>query len=99
MADWQRLGLDVPLEVVHSPYRELVGPLEAWLAEQRLARPQRLRTVVIAEIELRRWQEAILHSQSALNLREHLLAHADVAVASVPYRRGGPPSPPSSPST
>ena len=47
--DWERYGLDVPLEVLDSPFRDIGEPLRAYLAKIT-ADPQAIAVVVMPEL-------------------------------------------------
>jgi len=82
---------DVPLVIVESPYRALVGPLlayldvldETWPTDREMP----IKFVVIPEFVARRWWERILYNQSARRLRGALLGRKHTVVVNVPYRR------------
>jgi hypothetical protein len=92
-AQWQEFNLTVPLEIVYSPYRELVEPVERYLEELDDRWQNDTVTVVIPEFVVHRWYEHILHNQSALFLKGKLLFREGVVVTSVPYHvdLAGPP--------
>ena len=75
----------MPLEIVYSPYRELVEPVERYLDELDDRWENDTITVVIPEFVVNRWYEHILHNQSALFLKGKLLFREGVVVTSVPY--------------
>jgi amino acid transporter len=81
----------VPLVVVESPYRALVGPLLAYLDVLDAAWPPDkeapITFVVIPEYVARRWWERILYNQSAKRLRTVLIGRPHTVVVAVPYRR------------
>lgn len=83
--DWREFHLDVPLEILSSPYRELYAPILRFLDELDAADPRRIVTVVIPEFVVRHWWEQLLHNQSALLLKGRLLFRRGTAVTSVPY--------------
>jgi len=91
---WDRQVPGVPLVVVESPYRALVGPLLAYLDVLRLAwppdKPDPVTFVVIPEYVARHWWERILYNQSARRLRSVLLGRPHTVVVDVPYRRDDP---------
>ena len=74
---WEKQLPEVPLVIVESPYRALVGPLlayldvldQTWPADK--AAP--VTFVVIPEFVARHWWERILYNQSANRLRRALL--------------------------
>jgi amino acid transporter len=84
----------VPLVVVESPYRALVGPLLAYLDVLDMAwppdKPAPITFVVIPEYVARSWWERILYNQSAKRLRTVLLGRPHTVVVAVPYRREDP---------
>ncbi|MCI0543523.1 MAG: DNA-binding protein, partial [Actinobacteria bacterium] len=78
-------GLDLPLDVVYSPYRELSRPLLKFLDEIDARWENDIVTVLIPEFVVRRWWEQLLHNQTALFLKGRLLFREGVVVTSVPY--------------
>ncbi len=96
-ARWEVQLADVPLVVVESPYRALVGPLLAYLDVLDSAWPPDkdapITFVVIPEYVAQSWWERILYNQSARRLRGALLGRRHTVVVNVPYRRenGDPP--------
>ena len=91
---WERQIPDVPLVVVESPYRALVGPLVAYLDVLDQAwppdKPAPVTFVVVPEYVARSWWERILYNQSAKRLRQVLLGRPHTVVVNVPYRREDP---------
>jgi amino acid transporter len=83
-ADWERYGIDVQLEVIHSPFRELVTPIEEYLDDIDQRWKPDLTTVILPEFVVR-WYETPLHNQTALALKLALLNRPDTIVTSVPY--------------
>jgi hypothetical protein len=81
----------VPLVVVESPYRTLIGPMLAYLDVLDSAWPpdkvEPITFVVIPEYVARSWWERILYNQSARRLRTALLGRPHTIVVDVPYRR------------
>jgi hypothetical protein len=88
---WERQMPDVPLVVVESPYRALVGPLIAYLDVLDAAWPPEkeapMTFVVIPEYVARSWWERLLYNQSAKRLRTALIGRPQTVVVAVPYRR------------
>ena len=82
---WARFRLDVPLEIVNSPYRELVDPVERYLEELDARWDNDTITVLIPEFVMGKWYENVLHNQSALALKLALLFRPGTVVTSVPY--------------
>ena len=88
---WERQIPDVPLVIVESPYRALVGPLLAYLHVLDETwpedKPDPITFVVIPEYVARSWWERILYNQSAKRLRQALIGRPHTVVVNVPYRR------------
>jgi hypothetical protein len=88
---WVRQIPDVPLVVVESPYRALVGPLLSYLDVLGAAwppdKPEPITFVVIPEYVARSWWERLLYNQSAKRLRKALLGRPHTVVVDVPYQR------------
>ncbi len=90
---WNELGTDVPLTIIESPYRSLVGPLLHYIDEIDNQRPDDTITVILPEYIARHWWEQLLHNQTALRIKAALLFRPGTVVTSVPYHleRGGAP--------
>ncbi|NYG57856.1 amino acid transporter [Nocardioides daedukensis] len=86
LEEWDERGIDVPLKVLHSPYRELVKPIVDYAGAIRSANPRGVVAVFIPEYVVGRWWEQMLHNQTALRLKGRLLFTPGVMVISVPYQ-------------
>ena len=92
--EWLARGLEVPLVILESPYRETVRPVLRYVAHLRREHPGDIVSVVIPEYVVGRWWENLLHNQTALRLKSRLLFEPGVMVTSVPWhlgRAGGEP--------
>jgi amino acid transporter len=71
---WERLWPDVPLVVVPSPYRSIVGPLLDFLDEtDRQHNDGQLAAVIMPEFVPATWWQNLLHAQTAWLIRTALL--------------------------
>jgi hypothetical protein len=86
VAEWERLGIPVPLTILDSPFREITRPIVDYVREVRRQSPRDIVDVYIPEYVVGRWWEAILHNQSALRLKTRLRFTPGVVVVSVPYQ-------------
>jgi len=86
LEEWDQRRLDVPLKVLHSPYRELIRPIVEYATEICRANPRGVVVVYIPEYVVGRWWEQLLHNQTALRLKGRLLFTPGVMVTSVPYQ-------------
>jgi amino acid transporter len=82
---WNERNIDVPLEIVYSPYRELTRPVLRFIDELDARYENDIVTVVIPEFVVRHWWGHLLHNQSALFLKGRLLFRKGTVVTSVPY--------------
>ena len=83
--EWTKLGIDIPLVIIESPYRALVSPLMKYIDEVDKQRPNDTITVVLPEFIARHWWEHLLHNQTALRIKASLLFRPGTVVTSVPY--------------
>jgi amino acid transporter len=82
---WTKLGTDIQLVIIESPYRALVAPLLKYIDEIDKQRPNDTITVVLPEFIARHWWEHVLHNQTALRIKASLLFRPGTVVTSVPY--------------
>lgn len=85
-AEWERRGINVPLKILDSPYREITRPVVEYVKGLRSENPRDAVSVYIPEYVVGRWYEHLLHNQSALRLKGRLLFTPGVMVTSVPYQ-------------
>jgi hypothetical protein len=85
-SQWHERYPDVPLEVLESPYRQVGGPIHAWVREVLDEHPKTFVTLVIPEFVVRKWWHRLLHNHTALTLKGTFLFEPSVVVSAVPYR-------------
>jgi amino acid transporter len=83
---WDQHGIDIPLVVLDSPFREVTRPLLEYIRGLRRRSPRDVITVFIPEYVLGHWWEQLLHNQSALRLKARLLFEPGIMVTSVPWQ-------------
>jgi hypothetical protein len=83
---WEEYGIEVPLTVIDSPYREVARPVIEHVRSVRRDSPRDLVAVFIPEYVVGRWWENLLHNQSALWLKSRLLFTPGVMITSVPWQ-------------
>ncbi|GLW09135.1 DNA-binding protein [Microtetraspora sp. NBRC 13810] len=83
---WDALGIDVPLTVLDSPYREVARPLVEYVRSLPRHGARDVVSVFIPEYVVGRWWEIPLHNRTALWLRSRLMFVPGVMVISVPWR-------------
>ena len=88
---WERQLPGVPLVVVESPYRALVGPVITYLDVLERAWPPDKEApttiVVLPEYVARHWWDRLLYNQAAKRLKAVLVGREHTVIADVPYRR------------
>ncbi|MGH7277232.1 MAG: APC family permease [Candidatus Rokuibacteriota bacterium] len=83
---WGKWGLNVPLVVLHSPYRSLLGPFLEYIEHlQQQGGENHFVTIVLPEFIPARWWQHLMHNQTALLIKGALLFRRNVIVADVPY--------------
>src|SRR3954451_21820758 len=85
-AVWDEFGFNIPLDIIDSPSRELVEPIERHLDELDRRYPSDRMTVLIPEfvVGVKRLSN-LLHGQSGLALKLALLERPNTIVTSVPF--------------
>jgi amino acid transporter len=82
---WTKGGCGVPLIVLASPYRSMLGPLLQYIDRIVRRAPNSVVTIVIPEFVPRRWWQHLLHNQTALLVKGALLFRRGVVVVDVPF--------------
>ena len=88
---WERQIPGVPIFIVESPYRAVIGPVLAYLDVLDKAWPPDkeapITIVVLPEYVARHWWERLLYNQTARRLKQAILGREHTVIADVPYRR------------
>jgi len=82
---WNQYVPNLPLTVLESPYRSLVGPLLEYLDEVEREQCDDIVTVVIPEFVTVKWWTKLLHGQNGLLLKWALLFRKGVVVTNIRY--------------
>ncbi|MBI3457437.1 MAG: APC family permease [Candidatus Rokubacteria bacterium] len=82
---WEKWGSGIPLVVLRSPYRSVVGALLEYLDRLQEMAPHQLITIILPEFVPARWWQHLLHNQTALLIKGALLFRKGVIVTNVPY--------------
>ena len=82
---WGKWGQGLPLIVLTSPYRSLLGPLLAYIDQLQRHGDNHVVTIVLPEFIPARWWQQILHNQTALLIKGTFLFRKNVIVTDVPY--------------
>jgi amino acid transporter len=86
--EWVDVAVDIPLDVVEAPFRDLTGPM---LSEVRrfTEREDTVCAVLIPEFLVAKWRHLLLHNQNALFVKRLLLTEPRVILSSVPFLLAG----------
>jgi hypothetical protein len=82
---WGKWGMGVPLIVLTSPYRSLLGPLLEYIDHLQQRDENHVVTIVLPEFIPARWWQHLLHNQTALLIKGSFLFRKNVIVTDVPY--------------
>lgn len=83
---WAKWGFGIPLVVLSSPYRSILGPLLEYIDKlQHKGGENHIVTIVLPEFIPAQWWQQLLHNQTALLIKGALLFHKNVVVTDVPY--------------
>jgi amino acid transporter len=82
---WGKWGMGVPLIVLTSPYRSLLGPLLSYIDHLQGHDDSHVVTIILPEFIPARWWQNLLHNQTALLVKGALLFRKNVIVTDVPY--------------
>jgi amino acid transporter len=82
--DWFDTRLDVPLDIVEAPFRDLSAPM---LEEVRryTMRPDTVVNVIVPEYIVSKWWQLPLHNQTALFVKRLFLFEERALLTSVPF--------------
>ena len=85
---WAEWAPDVPLVVLDSPFRSILGPLLEYIDRMEKQGEGRYLTVILPEFVCSHWWEHLLHNQTALLIKAALLFKPGKVTVSVPYHLG-----------
>ena len=83
--EWLRAAVPHPLEIEDSPYRDIGASLVDFVRQLKPDGTNRVVTVVIPEFVVRKRRHRLLHGQTALIVKRHLIFERGVVATSVPY--------------
>jgi amino acid transporter len=83
--DWLNARIPHPLEIEDSPYRDIGRSLTSYIKQFEADGLHRVVTVILPEFVVEKRRHQILHGQTALIVKRHLLFEKGVVAASVPY--------------
>ncbi|WP_444542118.1 APC family permease [Cnuibacter physcomitrellae] len=84
-SDWRSMNIDVPLNIIESPYRDVADPLCSYIAKHRAEHGSEVVTVYTPIYIVGHWWETFLHNHKARRIRKKLMLVHGVTVALVPW--------------
>jgi len=97
LTDWDDWGVEIPLELVDSPFRSIGDTVREYVREFRPDGRHTVVTCVLPEFVLSHWWQRPLHNQTALFIKSVLLFERGVVTTSVPYPIAGSGAPSEAP--
>lgn len=83
--EWLASGIPHPLEIDHSPFRDIGTSLVEYIRRFDPDGVNRVVTVVMPEFVVSTWRHQLLHGQTGLIIKSRLLFERGVVTVSVPY--------------
>lgn len=88
IARWRALEVQVPLRILYSPYRDVNGPVIAYVMTLLARNPRDVVIVYLPRFLVGHWWEAALHNHSVRRLGNRLAHVPRVVIANVPWQLG-----------
>ncbi len=82
---WAEQGIEIPLRIVDSPYRDISMPLIKYIKAHREEHGSEVVTVYTPVYIVGHWWESVLHNHKSRRIRHKLLLCPGVTVALVPW--------------
>ncbi|MEU8251530.1 APC family permease [Nonomuraea sp. NPDC048916] len=83
---WDAYGINVPLKILDSPYREVTTPVVKYIRSIPRRSPRDVVSVFIPEYAVGYWWEKILTNQTTLWLKSRLMFVPGVVLVTVPWQ-------------
>jgi hypothetical protein len=83
---WEELNTDILLIAKYSTYRAVITPLIQYIDDiSKAAGENEKITVLLPQFITHEWYGGILHNQTSFFIRESLLMHKNIIIATYPY--------------
>ncbi len=85
-ADWERYKIPFKLEIIETPYRDIIKPMDdyLWEREKQLKHGENISVIVIKFVTAH-WYDSILHNQTTYFFTQHLSKHKNVSTVVLPF--------------
>jgi hypothetical protein len=84
--EWAEYGIQVPLRIIPSPFRDFGAPLSEYLTEYRLLHEQQRMAIYLPKYVVGHWWEHIFHNHRANRIRKQLMYVRGAMIVLVPWR-------------
>jgi hypothetical protein len=84
--EWEAYGIQVPLRIIPSPFRDFGAPLSEYLTEYRLLHEQQRMAIYLPKYVVGHWWEHIFHNHRANRIRKQLMYVRGAMIVLVPWR-------------
>lgn len=83
---WEEHHIPVPLEVIETPYNDIMQPLETYLTkrESALQHGESI-SVIVIKFVTEHWYDALLHNQTTYFLERNLSKHRNLTTIILPF--------------
>jgi len=85
LSEWDDWGMDVPLELVDSPFRSIADTIREYVRGFEPDGQRTIVTCILPEFILEHWWHYPLHNQTALLIKSTLLFERGVVTTSISY--------------
>lgn len=82
---WEKWSDGLPLNVIESPYRSVLGPLLSYIDKTHIESGREMISVVVPEFVTREWYQQFLHNQMSLVLKAALRFRPGKVVTAIRY--------------
>ncbi len=84
--EWEEYGIQVPLRIIPSPFRDFGAPLSEYLTEYRAQHEEQRMAVYLPKYVVGHWWEHIFHNHRANRIRKQLMYVRGAMIVLVPWR-------------
>jgi len=84
--EWTEYGIQVPLRIIPSPFRDFGAPLSEYLTEYRAMHPEQRMAIYLPKYVVGHWWEHIFHNHRANRIRKQLMYVRGAMITLVPWR-------------
>lgn len=84
---YNRLGCDIPLKIIYSPFRKVLEPLLEYIKSEEFDHKKGdMITVILPQFVVKKWWHRVLHNNTRYFLERELLKHKHIVVSVMPLQ-------------